>query len=108
MDLQSAQTIYLELKTSKLDVLVNPMLKAAIRYARLRVDWLQSDDQFRAEMELERTAAHNAFISQCDIVARNMSKLGEDSSWRRKIGIDRKDIGDFACMLHAVMGITAR
>ena len=108
MNIQNVQTIYFHLKSSKLDGLVNSMLKAAIRYARIRVDWLHSDLETRAEMELERTAAHNTFISQCDIVARNMTKQGEDSSWRKTIGTDRKDIGDFACVLHYIMGIVAR
>jgi hypothetical protein len=59
-------------------------------------------------MEEERTAAHNAFISACDILSRNMNQSGENSHWRTQIGSDRKAIGDFACYLHTVLGIKAR
>jgi len=84
------------------------MLKAAIRYAGLRGEWLMADAETRNEMDVERTAAHNTFISSCDIVSRNMLKLGEDAHWRKQIGTDRKDMDDFACLLHAVMGLLAR
>lgn len=59
------------------------------------------------ELEEERTIAHNAFISSCDILSRNMIQSGEDNRWRSQIGSDRKDIGDFACLLHALMEIQA-
>jgi len=59
-------------------------------------------------MDEERTIAHNAFISACDVLSRNMKAAGEDIQWRFQIGNDRKSIGDFACLLHAVIGIKAR
>lgn len=96
------------IKSSKHQGLSDSLLKSAVRYARIRVDWLLSDNEQRADMEVERTSAHNAFISQCDILARNMANSDEDATWRKEIGTDRKDIGDFACLLHAVMGIIAR
>ena len=37
-----------------------------------------------------------------------MAKVGEDIEWRREVGDDRKTIGDFACLLHCVLGIQAR
>jgi hypothetical protein len=37
-----------------------------------------------------------------------MKKAGEDDSWRIKLGTDRKRIGDFACLVHALIGIEAR
>lgn len=108
MNITEAQTIYTSLSQSQHHQLVSTMLKSAIRYARLRVDWLMADAEMRNEMDPERTAAHNAFISSCDIVSRNMLKSGEDALWRKKIGTDRKDIGDFACLLHAVLGQMVR
>lgn len=108
MDIVTVQNIYLLLKSSKHKGIVDSFLKSAVRYARIRVDWLMSDLETKVDMEAERTAAHNAFISQCDILARNMTNAGENASWRKTIGTDRKEIGDFACLLHAVMGINAR
>jgi hypothetical protein len=108
MEIANVHDIYLQIKNSKHQSLAESLLKSAVRYARIRVDWLMSDNEQRADMEAERTSAHNAFISQCDILARNMANVGEDATWRKLIGSDRKDIGDFACLLHGVMGITAR
>ncbi len=108
MNLHEAQSIYLDLKKSQHQPLANALLKSAVRYARLRVDWLMCYAEGRIELDMERTAAHDAFISSCDILSRNMAKSGEDARWRKLIGEDRKAIGDFACLLHAVMGLTAR
>ena len=107
MELQAVQKIYQHLLGSSHQSLVKSMIKSAVRYSRLRVDWLLSDQEGRIELEEERTIAHNAFISACDILSRNMNQSGEDNHWRSQIGSDRKAIGDFACLLHAVMGILA-
>ena len=95
MELKEVLEIYIQLSYSKNQPLVQSMVKNAVRYARLRVDWLLSDQEGRLEMEGERTAAHNAFISTCDILSRNMNQSGEDNHWRTQIGTDRKTIGDF-------------
>ena len=108
MEIKEVQKIYLHLLDSTHQSLVKSMIKSAVRYSRLRVDWLLSDQEGRMELEEERTIAHNAFISSFDILSRNMSQSGEDNHWRFQIGSDRKDIGDFACLLHAVLGIQAR
>ena len=108
MEFKEVLEIYNELNSSKHHPLVKSLIKSAVRYSRLRVDWLLSDQGNRMELEEERTIAHNAFISSCDILSRNMNQSGEDNHWRSQIGSDRKDIGDFACLLHAVMGIQAR
>jgi hypothetical protein len=59
-------------------------------------------------MDPSRTTAHNAFIDECNILSRAMAAAGESNGWRAEIGTDRKEIGDFACLLHAVIGIRAR
>lgn len=96
------------LSASTHQTLYQSFLNKAVRYSRLRVDWYLASHEERIEMDEERTRAHNAFISACDILSRNMAEAGEDNSWRAEIGSDRKDIGDFACMIHAVLGIRAR
>jgi len=108
MDLGQAQQIFNIINNSDQKPLVNSLLKSAVRYSRLRVDWYFSDHEQRIEMDEERTISHNAFISACDILSRNMKDAGEDNQWRLQIGTERKSIGDFACMLNAVICLNAR
>ena len=54
------------------------------------------------------TYSDDALIASCDILARNMAHRGENDLWRIQRGQDRKDIGDFACLLHAMLGLAAR
>lgn len=108
MTLTEADAIFTLILESKLSSLADKLIHSAIRYARIRVDWYVLDTPGRVAMDEERTRAHNAFIDACNILSRNMAVEGEDNSWRAKIGSDRKSIGDFACLLHALMGIRAR
>ncbi len=84
------------------------LVDAAVRYARLRVDWVRADADERARLEDARTRAHNALIDACNILARGMRNAGEDAAWRDTLGNDRKRIGDFACHLHCQLGLNAR
>ncbi len=109
MDIKEATEIYNHIRASKLTGLADSLIRSAVRYARIRCDWYLSSTEQRIDLDAERTAAHNALISNCDIMARNMFKAGEDNSWRHRIGgNDRKQIGDFACLMQAVIGILAR
>lgn len=36
-----------------------------------------------------------------------MANNGEDITWRKTLGDDRKIIGDFACYVHCILGIQA-
>ncbi len=108
MTIEDAIKIISQLESSVHKSFANKVITSGIRYARLRVDWKVSTPQERSEMDIERTIAHDAFISSCDILARNMKNHHEDSSWRTQIGSDRKDIGDFACWIHLVLGLRAR
>jgi hypothetical protein len=100
--------IYRQIQESKHKSLTDNLVKLSIRYARIRVDWLQTSIEIRTDIDTERSRAHNALISACDILSRNMHNSGEDITWRTKIGADRKQVGDFACLLHAVLGVLAR
>lgn len=108
MELTEAKQIYETIKESNHQPLVNTLLVNAIKYSDYRVKWLIADINEKTEIDQERTRAHNAFISSCDSLARNMLRSGEDSSWRSRFGKDRKTIGDFAVLLVAVMGLKAR
>lgn len=108
MTVKKTEQIVRQIKSTQHKGLVERLFHSAIRYARIRVDWMLLPLEQRMELEEERTIAHNAFISSCDILARNMAKQGEDYSWRKLIGTDRKEIGDFACWIHLIMGLKAR
>jgi len=59
-------------------------------------------------MDAARTRAHDLFIEACDMMGRCMQNEKEDFSWRGELGNDRKEIGDFACYIHLILGLVAR
>lgn len=83
-------------------------LNSAVRYARLRTDWALFDPQDRRSLDQTRTAAHEVFIDQCNILSRAQSHNGTGNQWRGELGEDRKVIGDFACQIHLLLGLAAR
>jgi hypothetical protein len=108
MTLEETRSIQQTIALSRWSELADELTAAAVRYARLRVDWQLADGDARRAMDEERTRAHDAFIDSCGILARSMETAGEDASWHRRIGNDRKTIGDFACWLHCLLGLQAR
>lgn len=103
-----AQMIYYKLSETKLIKLKNELLEAAINYARIRADWHFMDIDERKDNDEIRTRAHDAFIDCCNILSREMIKAGEDADWRLYLGNDRREIGDFACFLHCIVGLNGR
>jgi len=83
-------------------------IASALRYARLRADWAVADTAARMTLDDERTVAHNALIDACNILTRYMARKGQSVVWRQQLSGDRKLIGDFACYVHAILGIGAR
>lgn len=108
MTLDETDTIYSQIRATQHQTLANDLIKAAVRYARLRVDWLLATQEARRDSDPARRHAHNAFIDACNILSRNMQRAGEDNGWRARIGSDRQTIGDFACYLHCLLGVQAR
>jgi hypothetical protein len=108
MTLDETRAIYAQMKASSCQLLVEGLVKAAVTYSRIRVDWLLAAQEERRGMDDGRTRAHTAFIDACNILSRNMQAAGEDHAWRARIGEDRRAIGDFACYLHCLLGIMAR
>jgi hypothetical protein len=88
--------------------LKDDLLARAVRYARLRTDWQLADHDRRRELDGSRTAAHNALIDACNILSRAMNERGKDISWRAQLGQDRREMGDFACYIHCILGLSAR
>jgi hypothetical protein len=108
MEYTEAASLFQSIRKTKHKALYDMWLKSAVRYAQIRVDWYFNDHEGRKEMDALRSRAHNAFISNCNALSRNMKEAGEDSSWRAKLTDDRRIIGDFACYVHAMLGIAAR
>ena len=108
IEIKEVESIFNVIKSSHLNDLSERLINSAIRYAQIRVDWYLANQEGKKELVEERTLAHNALISNCDALARNMKKEGEDDSWRTQLGNERKRIGDFACLVHAIIGIEAR
>ncbi len=108
MDINKAAKIYKMIKKTKLEELKQDVLTLAVRYAEIRTEWAFLPLDVRKEKDQLRTTTHNAFISACNALARNMKKRGEDVSWHVELGSNRLDIGDFACYLHCLIGLEMR
>lgn len=109
MTVVEAETILKAVDRSRVsDPLRRQWLEAAVRYAELRVAWWMAAPLERAALDASRTAAHDAFIDACNILSRAMAAAGESNAWRAAIGTAREDIGDFACLLHGILGLRAR
>lgn len=84
----------------------NDLINKAIAYARIRVDHFRAGGEKQRWMN--RGGIHNEFIAACNTMAEEMGDHGEDATWRRSLGQDRKVIGDFACFIHCLIGLEAR
>ncbi|MCR5595544.1 MAG: hypothetical protein K6G12_06835 [Lachnospiraceae bacterium] len=84
------------------------VLKAAAHYTNIRNEWEVMDNVQRAAADKGRTVAHNSFIDSLNIISRIMEKEGVDNSWREQLGDARKRIGDFACFITYITGISNR
>jgi hypothetical protein len=108
MNWEKATQIAYEIGKSKQAEKRLELFRKAADYARIRVDWQLSSPEQRLNMDEARRRLHDAFIEDCDSMSRIMEAEGEDISWRAELGDDRKDIGDFACYIHLVLGLVAR
>jgi hypothetical protein len=107
MNHDAAIAIFQSINTREAE-LKHDLVLCAVRYARARTDWRLAAPSARRAMELSRTATHNALIDALNILSRAMVKSSEEVTWRRKLSDDRKEIGDWACHVHAHLGIEAR
>jgi hypothetical protein len=120
LDWPEARIIYDELSSlsangvEPFDRLWDDLLRAATRYANLRVQWaLTPPGKERGDYDRQRTLAHNVLIDSCNAMSRAMSSQGLDIAWRKQLGDHRtregrKTIGDFACFVHCLLGVSAR
>ncbi len=108
MNWEKATKIAYEIGKSKQAEKRMEFFRKAADYARIRVDWQFSSPEDRLNMDDNRRRLHDAFIEVCDSMSRLMEAEGEDISWRAELGVDRKEIGDFACYIHLILGLVAR
>jgi len=108
MELEEALQIFETLKGTNHTQAFDWMVKSAVRYADLRAEWYFAKAAEQNMMDDERTIAHDAFIHSCDVLSLKMKENGESTAWRIAIGSDRKSVGDFACLVHAIIAIKAR
>jgi hypothetical protein len=107
MNYETATQVYESIKSGD-EHLRLQVLRAAIRYTNMRVEWLLMSPAERLDLDKQRATAHNAFIDAVNILSRSMAKAGQNNEWRRLLGDDRKNMGDFACYLVALLGVQAR
>ena len=95
-------------KTEDIMDFVKDMVDKANKYTSIRCKWEFMTNEERMEEDSMRTALHNSFITSINVVSRILASEGLDISWREKLGDDRKIIGDFACFISYMVGITNR
>lgn len=86
----------------------NNFIEKSARYTYIRNQWETMSFEEQGEADSGRTAAHNSTISAINTLARIAQNEGVDNSWREKLGDDRKRIGDFACFVSYITGISNR
>jgi hypothetical protein len=107
MNYEKALQLLAGIESSKLSNLKRSLYSAAINYAKIRMDYYV-DESGRPALESIRTLSHNVFIDECNILSRNMLNNGEDAAWRKELGSDRKEIGDFACFVALLKSFETR
>ncbi len=112
------QEAYLEMHvgtegSSTLSRLREDVYRSAARYAELRVRWRLGDVPARNALDDERGRAHDAFITCCNALSREMRRQKLSNEWRKQIGDEattegRKRVGDFACFVSFALSMEAR
>lgn len=91
----------------KLDFWNDCLIKAA-EYAKIRNDWETMSREEKLDADNGRTIIHDSFIASLNILSRIAEKENIDNSWRVRLGDNRKRIGDFACFISYMTGISNR
>lgn len=107
MDYEMALQMYRAIRGTKAAEELRELIDLAVRYAQARVEYLRAEVDRKRWLGPDRTATHNAFIMACDILSRRMREHGEDVTWRTLLGSDRRMLGDFACYMHCILGVSA-
>lgn len=88
--------------------LYTDFLDKAIEYAHIKARWSFMTPGELGGSNKNRSVQHDLVISSIAILARYAKSKGYDASWDTILDRDRRDIGDFACHIHAIIGIGRR
>lgn len=88
--------------------LYNELVNDAIRYFEIRVKWTQMNNDEKKHIDSTRTFSHNALITDFNVLSRYLKSKGKNIFWRKKLGDDRRLIGDFACYIIFINSINSR
>lgn len=108
MNLNTAQQMFAQIQASGLLDLKRDLYQAAHRYTGIRVEWQMAAPEERHQLDGSRTRAHNALIDTFNILSGAQVKHGEDNSWRKILGQDRKELGDTAAYFTLFLALLAR
>lgn len=86
----------------------NEFIDRAARYTYIRNQWETMSTEEKMAADDGRTQAHNVVITALNTLARIVEREGGDASWWLKLGDHRKRIGDFACFVSYITGISNR
>lgn len=75
-------------------------------YADLRAHWKITPKLQRNNDQ--RTVKHDNVIASLDQLAECMKEQNLNADWREELGNQRKRIGDFACYVSLIYGLSAR
>ena len=78
------------------------------KYTLERCKWEFMEYQERIDADPSRTRMHDTVIDSIEILASLAKKEGMDISWRDDLGNERKRLGDFACFVTYITGISNR
>ncbi|MCR4909555.1 MAG: hypothetical protein K5985_12060 [Lachnospiraceae bacterium] len=84
------------------------LLKRAAEYSRIRNGWETMSREEKMDADEGRTLSHDGVITALNVLSRIAEKEQVDNSWRSELGEERKRIGDFACFIAYITGISNR
>ncbi|MCI0541951.1 MAG: hypothetical protein L0Z50_42690 [Verrucomicrobiales bacterium] len=108
MNSHTGQQVFERIDATQLNDLKRDLFRAAQRYTAMRIEWRLANPDERHQLDAGRTRAHDSLIDSFKILSREQAKRGEDNSWRKLLGDDRKEIGDTAGYLVLFLALSAR
>ncbi len=86
----------------------NDCIEKCANYTKIRNDWETMSREEKKDSDSLRTSRHDVVIASINVLSRIAGNEGIDNSWREKLGDERKRIGDFACFISYITGISNR
>ena len=86
----------------------NDCLRRAAEYTKIRNDWELMSREEKMDADSGRTLSHDGFITSLNVLSRIAEREDIDNSWREELGENRTRIGDFACFISYITGISNR